>query len=142
MWEFITGIVLKIPDMWEGRTKTKVNVTELHYGLFTDDSDSALVFIIIDPSRYYAKIEFAHSGKAATIKTIRLNIDKNLDLEASHFKPFKLEHGDYRLETVTFSVDKNKAIKEGTFKLTAITSFDKKIKIKGRFPVREVSPSP
>jgi len=112
-----------------------LKVKRLEYNLIINEPDSDLVIITPYPSRYYAEVEFSHRGKATTIKDLMLIIDNNLKIEATGFTPLKLEHGDYREQTVSFPVKENLAIKQGTFEIQAVDGFNGVYKYKGRFPV-------
>lgn len=138
MWEIVAGIVLKIPDLflrWADRTTVRLSVKRLEYDLIRNDPDSAVVLISPYPSRYYAEVGFSHRGKPTTIKNLALVIDQTLNLEAADFSPLKLDHGDYYQKVITFPVQENSAVNEGTFEIRAIDTFDKVYRRKGRFPI-------
>jgi len=113
----------------------KINVKHLEYDLVRNDPDSILVVISPYPGRYYAEVEFSHRGKSTTIKQLKLIINNELTLEAAGFNPVKLEHGDYRKETLNFPVEENHAITQGTFEIQAFDGFGKSYRCKGLFSV-------
>ena len=134
MWDTVANIFLSIFSRWADRPVVSVKVKRLEYDLIRNDPESAVVIITPYPSQYYAEVEFSHRGKATTIKDLTLIIDNNLKIEATGFSPLKLEHGDYRENTLSFPVKENLAIKEGTFEIQAVDGFNKVYKCRGRFP--------
>jgi kynurenine formamidase len=136
MWDTIANIFLNIYSRWADRPVVRIKVERLSYDLIQSDAGSIVVVITPNPSRYYSEIEFAHRGKATTIKGLTLIIDNALELEATGFSPLKLEHGDYRKMVVIFPVDEDLAIKQGNFEIQAVDAFDKVVRrCRGRFPI-------
>lgn len=135
MWDTIANIFLNIYSKWADRPVTKINVKHLEYDLVRNDPDSVLVIISPYPSRYHAEVEFSHRGKSTTIKQLKLIINNELSLEAAGFNPVKLEHGDYHKGTLSFPVEENHAIMQGTFEIQAFDPFGKIYRCKGLFPV-------
>lgn len=113
----------------------RIRVKRLQYDLIRNDPDSEVVFISPYPSRYYAEVEFSHRGKSTTIRNLTLIIDRRLKLEAAGFSPLKLEHGDYHEKILSFPVEENLAVEEGTFEIQAVDAFDKVYRCKGSFPI-------
>jgi hypothetical protein len=58
-------------------------------------------------------------------------------LDATSFNPLKLEQGDFQKQVVSFPVEENSAIKEGTFEVEAVDGFNKVHRCKGHFPARD-----
>ena len=139
MWDILASIALKLPDFflrWADRTTVRISTKRLEYHLIRNDADSDIVVISPYPSRYHAEIGFSHRGKAMTIKSLTLVVDHRLRLEAADFSPVRLEHGDYCKKVVSFPVEESLAIKEGTFELRVIDTFDNVHKDRGRFPIK------
>jgi hypothetical protein len=134
MWDTVANVLLSIFSRWADRPVVRINVKHLEYDLVRNDPDSILVVITPYPSRYYARVEFSHRGKATTVKQLRLIINNELNIEAAGFNPIKLEHGDYHEAPVSFPVEENHAIKQGIFEIQAFDGFDKLYKCKGVFP--------
>lgn len=135
MLDTIANVLLNIFSRWADRPVVSINVKHLEYDLLRDDPDSVLVIISPYPSRYHAEVEFSHRGKSTTVKQLKLVINNELNIEAVGFSPVKLEHGDYRRETLSFPIEENLAITEGTFQIQAFDSFGKVYRCKGIFPV-------
>lgn len=136
MWDTVANIFWNIYSRWADRPVVRIKVKRLSYDLIRNNAGSIVVVITRHHSRYYSDIEFAHRGKATTIKGMKLIIDSSLQLEATGFSPLKLEHGDYRKMVVVFPIDENLAIKQGNFEIQVIDAFDKVVhQCKGHFPI-------
>ena len=135
MLDTVVNIFLSMYSRWADRSVVRIRVKRLEYDLIRNDPDSELVFISPYPSRYYAEVEFSHRGKTTTIRNLTLTIDDRLSLKAAGFNPLKLEHGDYHEKILSFPVEENLAVKEGTFEIQAADAFDKVYRCKGRFPI-------
>jgi len=135
MLDTVANVLLNIFSRWADRPVVRINVKHLEYDLVRNDPDSVLVVISPYPSRYYAEVEFSHRGKTTTIKQLKLIINSELNIEATGFSPIKLEHGDYRKEPLSFPIEENLAIREGTFQIQAFDPFDKVYRCRGLFPV-------
>lgn len=136
MLDTIASVLLNIFCRWADRPVVRVKVERLEYDLSRNDPDSGFVFITPYPSQYHAEIAFSHRGKAATIKGVTLIVNNDIKLLATGFNPLKLQHGDYHKETVSFPVEENSAVKEGTFEILAVDAFDKVVhRCRGRFPI-------
>jgi hypothetical protein len=136
MLNTVANIFWNIYCRWADRPVVRIKVKRLSYGLVRNDASNMLVVITANPSRYYSVIEFAHHGKATTIKGLKLIIDNDFELEATGFSPLQLDHGDYREVVVVFPVEEKVAIKQGNFEIQAIDAFGKVVdRCKGHFPV-------
>jgi len=137
MWDTAANIFWNIYSNWANRSRVRISVKRLSYDLIRNDASSILVVITPNPSRYYSEIEFAHRGKATTIKGLKLIINNSLELEAAGFSPLKLEHGDYHERAVTFPVEEKLAVEQGDFEMQAIDAVCDKVvhRCRGHFPV-------
>jgi len=136
MWDTVANIFWNIYCRWADRPIVSIKVKRLNYDLIRNDASNVLVVITPNPSRYYSVIEFAHHGKATTIKGLRLIINNAFALEATGFSPLKLDYGDYREVVIVFPVEEKVAIKQGNFEIQAIDAFGKVVdRCKGHFPV-------
>ena len=135
MLDTVANVLLNIFSRWADRPLVRINVNHLEYDLVRNDPDSVLVVISPYPSRYHAEVEFSHRGKSTTVKQFKLIINNELSIEAAGFSPVKLEHGDYRKETLSFPIEESQAIMQGTFEIQAFDAFGKSYRCKGLFPV-------
>lgn len=135
MFDTVVNVFLNVYSRWVDRPVVRIRVKRLQYDLIRNDPDSEVVFISPYPSRYYAEVEFSHRGKSTTIRNLTLIIDRRLKLEAAGFSPLKLEHGDYYEKILSFPVEENLAVEEGTFEIQAVDAFDKVYRCKGSFPI-------
>ena len=120
-----SNLFLNIYSKWADRPVTRVNVKHLEYDLIRNEPNSIITVITPYPSRYYAKVEFAHRGKPTTIKKLVLVINGKLSLDVAGFSPIRLENGDYCEEPVSFPVEERLAIEEGNFEIRAVNAFNK-----------------
>ena len=135
MLDTVANIVLNVYSRWADRPVVKINVKHLKYDLVRNDPDSVLVVVSPYPSRYHAEIEFSHRGKPTTVKHLKLITNNELSLKAAGFNLVKLEHGDYRKETLSFPIEENHTIMQGTFEIQAFDGFGKLYRCKGLFPM-------
>lgn len=136
MQDMLLGIAQNLLSRLADKTVVRLSVRELEYDFIRNDPGDILVVITPNPSRYYARVGFSHRGKPTTIRDLTLSIDGRLNLKAEGFNGLRLEHGDYREETLVFPVEKSNAVDSGWYEIKAIATFDKVIaRCKGRFPV-------
>ncbi len=136
MLDTLANVLLTVFSKWADRPVVRINVKHLEYDLVRNEPDSVLVVISPYPSRYHVEVEFSHRGKPTTIKQLKLIINNELSVDAVSFNPVKLEHGDYHKEVLSFPIEENHAIKQGTFEIQAFNGFGKSYRCKGLFPVR------
>ncbi len=134
MLDTISNIFFNIYARWADRSIIKIKIKHLDYVLRNNHPNSPFVIISSCSSYYSAEVEFSHSGKATTIKDVMLMINDQQKLEPSSFNPIKLEHGDYKKETLCFPIEEKLAVQTGSFEMQVIYDLEKIKKLKGKFP--------
>jgi len=136
----ISALLGKLGDKLFNRlTKTKltVEVTYFRYSLIKNEPGDILI-VSHYPSSYIVDLSLANIGeKATTIKQISAIINKELELDCADFKPIRLEPGDFNKSNLVFPVEKQKAIREGTFEIVVIDVYGRTFKCSGKFPLEE-----
>ena len=114
------------------RSKLHLEVTYFRYNLIKED----IPIVSPYPSSYIVDLSLSNIGeKATTIKQISAIINKELELDCADFKPIRLEPGDFNKSNLVFPVEKQKAIREGTFEIVVIDVYGRTFKCSGKFPL-------